>query len=111
MLFEYEPKPWHAAPEQVRLRHARQRPVLEVLAENRRIESHATSLRVEAHPELDVLHRGLWKPLFVKSAERQEDVTPDGTETSPEGRRGSGALLMDMMVEEVPEVGDHSTGA
>ena len=110
MVFEYEPKPWHAAPEQISLRHARQRPILEVLSLNRWIEDDATSLCVEAHAELDVLHRGLREPLFVEPPKRQEDVTPDRAQPGPERRRSSSAFLVDVMVEEVPEIGDDALG-
>src|SRR6266508_485214 len=93
MVFEEEPKPWHTAPKQIRLCHARQRPVFEVLPLNRRVENYAASLRVEAHPELDVLHRGRWNPLFVEAAERQKDVTPDRAEPCPECRSDSSTFL------------------
>src|SRR6266542_2278287 len=111
MVFEEEPKPWHTAPKQIRFCHARQRPVFEVLPLNRRVENYAASLRVEAHPELDVLHRRCRKPLFVEPAERQKDVTLDRAEPGPKRGGDSSAFLMNVMMEEVPEVRDHAVGA
>jgi hypothetical protein len=82
-----------------------------VLSLNRWIEDDATSLCVEAHPELDVLHRGLREPLFVETAKRQKDVTPDRAEPCPERRGSSSAFVMDVMVEEIPEIGDDAGGS
>jgi hypothetical protein len=63
---------------------------------------------VKAHAELDVLHRrareGCSVTSFVEAAQLGENVTSDGSEASPEGRRNTRALLMDMVVEEVPKV-------
>ena len=109
-VLEYEPKPRDTATEQVCLRHVHERPVLEVLALDLRVEKDATSLRVNAHPELDVLHRRLREALFVESTESEKDVTPDRTEAGPERRCGPGAILMDVMVEKVPEVGHDAPG-
>jgi hypothetical protein len=65
---------------------------------------------VEAHPELDVLHRRLREQLFVESVEGEKDVTPDRSEPGPERRCGPGAILMNVMMEKVPKVGYDATG-
>jgi hypothetical protein len=81
-----------------------------MLSLDRWIEDDATSLCMEAHPQLDVLHRGFREPLFVEPPKCQKDVTPDRAEPGPERRGGSGAFVVDVMVEEVTEVGDDADG-
>ena len=107
-VLEHKPQPWHAPPEQIRLRHAHERPLLEVLSLNSRVEENAFALRVKAHAELDVLYGWEREASFVESAEVVEDVAPDRAEPGPEGGRDSGVLLVDVVVEQVAEVGDNA---
>jgi hypothetical protein len=44
--------------------------------------------------------------LFVEAARGLESISADGAETGPERRRGAGTQLVDVVVKEVPEVGD-----
>jgi hypothetical protein len=93
------------------VRHSRERPALQVLALDRWVEQDAAAVPVEAHAELDVLDRREWVTALVEAAESEEGFAPDGAETGPERRRGTGALVVDVMVEEVAEVGDDPTPA
>ena len=81
-----------------------------MLSLNLGVEENAPTLRVETHPELDVLDRcareaRVVTPL-VEAAELEEDVAPDRPESGPECLRNPGTLLMDVVVEQVSEVGD-----
>src|SRR3954452_15382326 len=74
-----------------------------MLALNRRIEAKPGSRGSEAHPELDVFDR--WSlEVLVEAVDAAEDATADGPKTSPEGRCGALALVMNMVVEKVSEV-------
>jgi hypothetical protein len=73
---------------------------------NRRVENDALPAHVESHAELDVLHRRVREPLLVETTELEEDVAPDGSEPGPKRGRNTGALVMNMVVEQVAEIGN-----
>ena len=62
--------------------------------------------RRQPRPEVDVLHRRDEVALGVESADRIEAVPPHGAEPGPERRRTPGALLVDVVMEQVAEGGD-----
>lgn len=101
---EDELQPWHTSLEEIGLRHAPQRPLLEMLSLNRRVEQNATSGRVKTHPQFDVLDRGPRESLFVEAAEVEEHVTADRAQPSPKRSGDACALLMNVMVQQVPKL-------
>jgi hypothetical protein len=79
-----------------------------MLAQQVRVEHDLPAVGVHSHAELYVLDRGPCVALLIEPAQLQEDVPPDGPETGPERRRGPRTRLVDVMVEEVPEIGHHA---
>src|SRR6187200_958321 len=72
------------------------------------VEDDPPPICVQAHAELDVLHGGERVTPLVEAAELQEDVTAYRTEAGPEGCRGPGPALVNMVVEKVSNVRDES---
>lgn len=108
---EHEPHPGNAPAEQVCPHHAAERPRLEVLALDSRIEDHRPPVRMKATAELYVLHRRAVEALLVEAPELEEDVPTNCSQSSPEGRGRSSRSVMDVMVKEVTEVGYETPAA
>jgi hypothetical protein len=64
----------------------------------------------EAEPQLDVLYGGTRKTFGVEPSDRQEDLTPNGAASGPEGRGLRIPLLVDEVVQEVSILRDESAG-
>src|SRR5512133_3394505 len=101
--FEHEAEPGDAAPEQICLGHAGERPALEMLALDRGIEDDQAAVSAEAHAELDVSDRG---DLLVEATELDEVVAANRAEPRPERSRGPAGLVVDVVAEKVAEVRD-----
>jgi hypothetical protein len=104
VVFEHQPQPRHATPEQISLCNARKRPALQMLPLNRRVEEDAATVSTEAHAELDILDRREREPFLVEAANLDECVAANGSQPGPEGGRESGAFVVHMMVEQVAKV-------
>jgi hypothetical protein len=107
---QHQPHPGDAASKEVGLAHPCERPPLQMLPLDPRVEDDAAAHLIEPDPELDVLDRGHRETLLVEAAKPQEDVAAYGAEACPEGGRRPGVPLMDMVVEEVAEVRDEAPG-
>lgn len=87
--------------QQVGLRHRHERPALEVLPLDGRIEENGRPPAIQTPSELDVLHE---RDVLVEATELDEEIAANRSEPSPERGRQAGALLMDVVVEQVPEL-------
>jgi hypothetical protein len=106
-----ELQPRNAATQQVGLGHLEERPLLQVLSLNGRVEHDSTTARVQSHAELDVLDGCPRETRLVEAAERLECVPSHRTEAGPEGRRRSRAFVVDVVVQEVAERRDDAVRA
>src|SRR6185312_1574256 len=88
--------------------HAAQRPPLEVGALDGTVKSHPRTSACEPHAELDVLDAWSWVARRVETAGGDERVPADRAEARPEGRRLPLRLLVDEVVQQVPEAGHHA---
>ena len=93
------------------MRHSRERPALQVLALDSWVEQDAAAVPLEAHAQLDVLDRRERVTVLVEAVNSEERFAPDSAETGPERRRDTRALMVDVMVEQVAEVGDDAPPA
>ena len=109
-MFEQQAHPRDAAAEEICPRHAFDRPPLEMLPLDRRIEDDSTAVRDQTHAEIDVLDRRLGETELIEPAERDEELSADRPEASPESCRWTGTLLMNVVVKKVAKVGDHAVG-
>ena len=70
---------------------------------------------MKPHAELDVLYGCVGNAggiaALVESSKLEEDVAPDGAESSPERGRVARALVVDVVVEQVAEVRDDASRA
>src|SRR5205823_2435971 len=99
---EQELGPRKAASREVGAHHLGQRPRLQVLALDARVELDAR----EPQPELDVLDRGGRIALRVEAAGGEEGLAADRAEAGPERRGRARALVVDVVVEQVAEARD-----
>ena len=109
-LVEQQANPWDTTAQEIRSRHAPERPALEMFPLKCGIKDDAAARGDEAHAEIDVFHGGLGKAELVEPTKPEEAVSADRPEAGPERRRGTGALLMNVVVKEVAKVGDHPVG-
>ena len=100
---EHELRPGNPAAREVRPQYRRERPGLQVPALEERVEGDPRAVRGEPQAELDVLDGGRRVPVGVEAAGGEERLAPDRAEPSPERLRRPGALLVHVVVEEVPE--------
>jgi hypothetical protein len=75
---------------------------------NCRVEDNSPAVRDETHPEIDVFDGRLGESDLIKPAKREEDLSADCPEAGPKGCRGTGTPLMNVVVKEVPEIGNHA---
>ena len=106
-MAEQEQDPGHATADEVGANHAPDAPALEVSPLHERIELDPGARSREPHTEVDVLHE---LDALVEPTHGLERVPADGAETRPERRRWAGGVLVDMMMEKVPEAGHHAGG-
>ena len=103
---EQELDPGDSAPEEVGPDHLVERPALQMLSLDGRIENDVRARRGKPHPELDVLDRRFGESLLVEPADPLEGVPANRADPAPEGRRRPGRRLVDVVVEQVSEDGD-----
>lgn len=100
--------PWGATPREVRLDHRLEGPALQMFSLDLGVEHHPEPVRRQAHPEVDVFDARVREALFVEAACGLEGISTDGAETGPERRSRAGTELVNVVVKQVPEVGDSS---
>ena len=88
--------------------HGAQAPVLEMGAQDARLEPDARPGGREPQAELDVLDRRDREALVVVAADLHEGLTPHGAQAGPEGRRGAGRAVVHVVVEHVAERRDRA---
>jgi hypothetical protein len=81
-----------------------------MLSLHKRIEDDARATVHEPHAQLDVLDRGAGKAPLVEAADRQERIPTHGAEAGPKGGGRAWRALVHVVVEEVPELRDDSSG-
>ena len=98
--------PRHAALPEVRSHHVRDRPALQVRALEQRVEDDLPAGAREPRPEVDVLDGGKRVALCVEPAHAAKRIRADRPEAGPERRCLAGALLVDVVVQEIAELRD-----
>jgi hypothetical protein len=102
--------PGRASTKKIGAHHARERPALEMLSLDRRVENDPLAARSEAHPQFDVLDAWRGVALLIEATCGKKFVAPDRPQSGPERVHGSSTRLMDMVVEKVTEAGNQSVG-
>jgi predicted glycosyltransferase len=105
---EQHADPRRAAARHIRLDHRAERPVLQMLALDLGVERDRESPRSYAHPEFDVLDARPPEAFGIKPAKGAKDVAPNRAEPSPESGCATSAKVVDVVVEEISEVGDRA---
>jgi len=95
---EQQARPRGAAAQQVGAHHPRQRPHLQVLAEQAGIEPHPVTGLGQAHAQLDVFEVA---PARVEPIHCHEAPATNGAQARPEGRGRPGARLVHVMGEQI----------
>jgi hypothetical protein len=96
--------PGNASSGEVGVDHPGQRPPLQMLPLQDRVEDDAAASVDEPHAQIDVLDRRAREALLIEAADRDEFIPTDCAQSRPEGGRRASRHLVDVVVEEVPEV-------
>ena len=103
--------PRDASMSEVGAKHSRKRPPLQVGALDLRVEPDPRPGVDQAHPELDVLDRGARELLLVESPGVEKRLAANRPQPGPERLRGTGRLMVHVVMEQVPETRDGTRGA
>lgn len=103
--------PRDAPSREVGIDHPNQRPSLQMLALEERIENDAAALVDDSHAQVDVFDRRLREASLVKSAAHQERISTDCTQPGPEGGRRTCRRLVYVVMQQIAEVGNDAAGA
>jgi hypothetical protein len=96
--------PGNASSGEVSVDHPAQRPTLQMLPLQDRVEDDAPASVDEPHAQIDVLDRRAREASLVEAADRDEFIPTDCAQSGPEGGCRARRHLVDVVVEEVPEV-------